>query len=74
MVSRWSMESRKRNDAEMRQLWEQMAERVMREARVFSGLEIDPATVSESGQTDDIDLIDESDVEDIGDLGETDGE
>ena len=73
MVNKWSLEWRVRNDAEMRQLWDQMAARVMREARVFSGLEVDPESASEPEQTDDIDLLDDTDLEDIGDLGETDG-
>ena len=71
MVNKWSLEWRVRNDAEMRQLWDQMAERVIREARVFSGLEPDSAT--DPTQEDDFDLLDDTDLEDIGDLGETDG-
>lgn len=72
MVNKWSLEWRVRNDAEMRQLWDQMADRVMCEARVFSGLE--PAPVSYPTFEDDIDLLDDTDLEDIGDLGDTDGE
>ena len=72
MESRWSLEWRERNDAEMRKRWDQMAERVMREARVFSGLEPGPATELE--HADDIDSIDESELDDIGNLGDTDGQ
>ena len=70
MVNKWSLEWRERNDAEARQLWDEMAQRVMRDARIFSGLEKAPA----SDQSEDIDLLDEFDLEDIGDLGDADGE
>ena len=69
MDHRWSQEWRNRNDAHARQLWQDMEQRVWRDARIFSGLEpLPPATDS----SDDLDLLTEAEEADIGELGDVD--
>ena len=68
MDDHWSQERRNRDDAHARQLWQNMEQRVRREARIFSGLELSP---SESDSTDDIVVLTDEELDDIGELGET---
>ena len=68
MDDRWSQERRNRDDAHARQLWQDMEQRVWREARVFSGLEPSPP---EPDTTDDIVVLTDEELDDIGELGET---
>ena len=64
----WNQERRNRNDAHARQLWQDMEQRVWREARIFSGLSPSPL---KSDSTDDIIVLTDEELGDIGELGET---
>lgn len=66
MDHRWSQEWRNHYDTQARQLWQDMEQRVWRDARVFSGLE---PSIPAFETTDDIDVLTQEELEDIGDLG-----
>ncbi len=66
MDHRWSQEWRNDYDAQARQLWLDMEQRVWRDARIFSGLEPSP---TEPDASDDIDVLTQEELEDIGELG-----
>lgn len=66
MDHRWSQEWRNDYDTLARQLWQEMEQRVLREARIFSGLE---PSMPASEATDDVDVLSQEELEDIGDLG-----
>jgi hypothetical protein len=69
MDHRWSQQWRKDYDTQARQLWMDMEQRVWRDARIFSGLELSP---TESDASDDIDLLTGEELDDIGELGDVD--
>ena len=69
MDHRWSQQWRKDYDAQARQLWLDMEQRVWREARIFSGLELSP---TEPDASDDIDVLTDEEMDDIGELGDVD--
>lgn len=66
MDHRWRQEWRNHYDAQARQLWDDMEQRVWREARIFSGLE--PSTPAFE-TADDVEVLTQEELEDIGDLG-----
>ena len=66
MDYRWSQEWRNRYDTQARQLWQDMEQRVWRDARIFSGLE---PSLSVFETNDDVDVLTQEELEDIGDLG-----
>ena len=67
MDIRWTKQWRQNYDAEGRRLWNEMAQRVDRDVRIFNGLESAPQSTE---QSDDLDPLTERDLEDVGDLGE----
>jgi hypothetical protein len=69
MDHRWSQEWRKDYDNEAHQLWLDMEQRVWREARIFSGMELSPP---EPDASDDIDVLTDEEMDDIGQLGDED--
>jgi hypothetical protein len=69
MDNRWNREWRKDYDAQARQLWLDMEQRVWRDARIFSGLEPSP---TEPDASDDIDVLNDEELDDIGELGDGD--
>ncbi len=69
MDHRWSQEWRKDYDAQARQLWLDMEQRVWRDARIFSGMEPSP---TEPDPSDDIVVLTDEELDDIGELGDVD--
>jgi len=69
MDHRWSQEWRRDYDAQARQLWLDMEQRVWREARIFNGLEPSPA---EPDASEDLVVLTVEDLDDIGELGDVD--
>lgn len=69
MDDQWSQERRNRDDAHARRLWQDMEQRVWRDAKIFSGLEPSPP---KPDTTDNIDVLTDEELNDIGDLGEPD--
>ncbi len=67
MDIRWTKQWRQNYDAEGNRLWNEMAQRVDRDVRIFNGLESAPQSPE---QSDDLDPLTERDLEDVGDLGE----
>ena len=67
MDIRWTKQWRQNYDAEGSRLWNEMAQRVDRDVRIFNGLESVPQSPE---QSDDLDPLTERDLEDVGDLGE----
>ena len=72
MDHRWSPEWRKDYDAQARQLWVDMEQRVWRDARVFSGLEPLSPDPGDSDDFDDMVLLTEQEWDEIGELGDMD--
>ena len=67
MDIRWTKQWRQNYDAEGSRLWNEMAQRVDCDVRMFNGLESAPQSAE---QSDDLDPLIERDLEDVGDLGE----
>ena len=67
MDIRWTKQWRQNYDAEGSRLWNEMAQRVDCDVRMFNGLEPAPQSAE---QSDDLDPLIERDLEDVGDLGE----